>query len=160
VSSIAATIAGAIAAIANVLQLSFLFGAEEDESPLGLLGSLAVMLLGPIGAMLLQLGVSRQREYLADATARILGDGAPLADALQAIDGRHTPALAVNRLMAPRYIVNPLAGEHLAALFSTHPPVRERIRRLRAYDTAPSPAPRSASSSRSLARAHTAAPLS
>jgi heat shock protein HtpX len=65
----------------NVLQLSFLFGAEEDESPLGLLGSLTVMLLAPIGAMLLQLGVSRQREYLADATAaRILGDGGPLAD--------------------------------------------------------------------------------
>ena len=161
VSAIAATIAGAISAIANVLQLSFLFGGDEDESPLGLVGSLAVMLLAPIGAMLLQLGVSRQREYLAGATAaRILGDGAPLADALQAIDQSHAPALTGSRLMAPMYIVNPLAGGHLAALFSTPPPVRERIRRLRAYDGAPSPARRSSSSSRSPARAHTGAPVS
>ena len=150
-----------VSAIANVLQLSFLFGGDEDESPLGLVGSLAVMLLAPIGAMLLQLGVSRQREYLAGATAaRILGDGAPLADALQAIDQSHAPALTGSRLMAPMYIVNPLAGGHLAALFSTHPPVRERIRRLRAYDGAPSPARRSSSSSRSPARAHTGAPVS
>jgi heat shock protein HtpX len=161
VSSIAATIAGAISAIANVLQLSFLFGGEEDERPLGLVGSLAVMLLAPLGAMLLQLGVSRQREYLADATAaRILGEGAPLADALQAIDQSHAHELTASRLMAPMYIVNPHAGGHLAALFSTHPPVRERIHRLRAYDSAPTPAPRSSSSSRSSARAHAGAPLS
>jgi heat shock protein HtpX len=135
VSSLAATIAGAISAIANVLQLSFLFGADEDHNPLGLLGSLAAMILAPIGATLLQLGVSRQREYLADATAaRLLGEAAPLADALQEIERAHAPALAINPATAPMYIVNPLAGGQLTALFSTHPPLRERIRRLREYD--------------------------
>jgi heat shock protein HtpX len=135
VSSLAATIAGAISAIANVLQLSFLFGADEDDNPLGLLGSLAAMILAPIGATLLQLGVSRQREYLADATAaRLLGEAAPLADALQEIERAHAPALAINPATAPMYIVNPLAGGQLTALFSTHPPLRERIRRLREYD--------------------------
>src|SRR5437763_6936149 len=69
VSSLAATIAGAISAVVNVLQLSFLFGAGDEEGgPLGLFGAIAAMLLAPLGAMLLQLGVSRQREYLADAT--------------------------------------------------------------------------------------------
>src|SRR5919201_3779959 len=69
VSSIAAMVAGAIAAIANLLQLSFLFGgADEEESPLGLIGALATIVFAPLAAMLLQLGVSRQREYLADGT--------------------------------------------------------------------------------------------
>src|SRR5437763_5699930 len=87
VSSVAAMIAGAVSAIANVLQLSFLFGSSEDESPLGLVGSLAAMILAPLGATLLQLGVSRQREYLADATAaQLLGEGRPLADALEKIE--------------------------------------------------------------------------
>ncbi|MHB8659335.1 MAG: M48 family metalloprotease [Solirubrobacteraceae bacterium] len=136
VSSIAATIAGMISAIANVLALSFLFGGQDDESPLGLFGSLAAMILAPIGAMLLQLGVSRQREYLADATAaQLLGEAAPLAAALAAIDEQRAPALTTPALMASMYILNPLAGGQLTALFSTHPPVRERIRRLRACDT-------------------------
>ena len=135
VSSIAATIAGAITASVNVLQLSFLFGGEDnDENPLGLLGSLAAMILAPIAGTLLQLGVSRQREYLADATAaELLGSGEPLADALSAIERTHAPALAVNPATAPMYIVNPLAAGNVARLFSTHPPLRERIRRLRAY---------------------------
>ena len=93
VSSITAMIAGAISAISNVLALSFLFGSDEEDSPLGMLGSLAALVLAPIGATLLQLGVSRQREYLADATAaRLLGDGAPLADALEQIERMHAPA--------------------------------------------------------------------
>ena len=134
-SSIAATIAGAIAAAVNVLQLSFLFGGEDDEdNPLGLVGSLAAMILAPIAGTMLQLGVSRQREYLADATAaRLLGSGEPLADALAAIERTHAPALAVDPATAPMYIVNPLADGNVARLFSTHPPLRERIRRLRAY---------------------------
>ncbi|HUJ33746.1 MAG TPA: zinc metalloprotease HtpX [Solirubrobacteraceae bacterium] len=134
VSSIAATIAGAISAIASVLQLSFLFGADDEDNPLGLLGSLAVAILAPIAATLLQLGVSRQREYLADATAaRLLGSGAPLADALAEIEGTRAPALEIEPATAPMYIANPLGGGTVATLFSTHPPVRERIRRLRAY---------------------------
>jgi heat shock protein HtpX len=74
-SSIAAMIAGVISAAANVLQLSFLFGSEDEDNPLGLVGSLAAMILAPVGATLLQLGVSRQREYLADATAAQLPAG-------------------------------------------------------------------------------------
>ncbi len=98
VSSVAATIAGGISAIVNVLQLSFLFG-EEEDGPLGTLGAFAAMLLAPLGALLLQLGVSRQREYLADATAaRLLGSGTPLADALEEIAHDRT-ALQVNRLL-------------------------------------------------------------
>jgi heat shock protein HtpX len=135
VSSIAAMIAGVVSAIANVLQLSFLFGGEDDENPLGLVGSLAALILAPLGATLLQLGVSRQREYLADATAaRLLGRAGPLADALESIDRTHTPPLQVNPVTAPMYIANPLSGGQMSALFSTHPPVSERVRRLRAYD--------------------------
>src|SRR3954464_4189949 len=89
VSSIAAMVAGAIAAIANVLQFSMLFGGSDDEdSPLGLIGTLATILIAPIAAMLLQLGVSRQREYIADAPrAPILRRGAPPAGALAGVAG-------------------------------------------------------------------------
>jgi heat shock protein HtpX len=135
VSSIAAMIAGLVSAIATVLQFSFLFGGDEEDNPLGLLGSLAAMILAPLGATLLQLGVSRQREYLADTTAaQLLGVAAPLADALESIERTHTPPLQVNPVTAPMYIVNPLSRGQMSALFSTHPPVAERIRRLRAYD--------------------------
>jgi heat shock protein HtpX len=146
VSSIAAMIAGVVSAIANVLQLSFLFGGDEDESPFGLVGALAAMVLAPLGATLLQLGVSRQREYLADATAaQILGRAAPLADALEQIERSHAPALAINPVTAPMYIANPLSGGQMKALFSTHPPIEERVRRLRAYDRSqPAVAPHAA----------------
>lgn len=134
VSSLAATIAGAISAVVNFLQLSFLFGGGDEEGPLGMLGACAAMLLAPLGAVLLQLGVSRQREYLADVSAaQLLGSGAPLADALEEIARDRTP-LQVNPVSAPMYIVNPLSGANASSLFSTHPPVGERIRRLRAYD--------------------------
>lgn len=137
VSSIAAMIAGVVSAIANLLALSFLFGADEEDNPLGLAGSLAAMILAPLGATLLQLGVSRQREYLADATAaQLLGSGEPLADALESIESAHTPPLQVNPVTAPMYIANPLPGGQMKALFSTHPPIADRVRRLRAYDRA------------------------
>jgi len=135
VSSLAATIAGAIAAIVNVLQLSFLFGGEEEDGPLGMLGAVAAMLLAPLGAMLLQLAVSREREYLADASAaRLLGAGAPLAEALGEIARNRAP-LQINPVSAPMYIVNPLACEREQPVLHT-PPGAERIRRLRAYDAA------------------------
>jgi heat shock protein HtpX len=140
VSSIAAAIAGAISAIANVLQFSFLFGGqdEEDAGPLGWLGLLATLILAPIAAMLLQLAVSRQREYLADATAaRLLGSGRPLADALETLErGAQAAPMAVNPAFASLYIANPLPRSGPAALFMTHPPIPERVRRLRAYDEA------------------------
>jgi heat shock protein HtpX len=152
VSSIAAMIAGVVSAIANVLQLSFLFGSGEEDSPLGLVGSLAAMMLAPLGAALLQLGISRQREYLADATAaQLLGRAAPLADALEQIERAHAPALQVNPVTAPMYIANPVAGGGMGSLFSTHPPVAERVRRLRAYDgAAKRPVARPAAAMRAL----------
>ena len=93
VSSIAAMVAGAIAAIANILQFSLLFGGDDDDAPLGLVGTLAAIIIAPIAATLLQLAVSRQREYLADATgAQLLGRAAPLADALETLERGATGA--------------------------------------------------------------------
>jgi heat shock protein HtpX len=139
VASIAAMIAGAISALANLFQLSVLFGGDdEDHGPLGWLGILATLILAPIAALLLQLAVSRQREYLADATAaRLLGGGQPLADALETLErGTQAAPMAVNPAFASLYIANPLPRAGLAALFSTHPPISERVRRLRGYDAA------------------------
>jgi heat shock protein HtpX len=132
VSSVAAMIAGAISAVANVLQFSFLFGGrdEDDQGPLGWVGAIAMLVLAPIAAMLLQLAVSRQREYLADATAaRLIGDGDPLADALETLArGTRAAPMALNPAFASLYIANPLPQAGLAALFSTHPPIPERER--------------------------------
>ncbi|HTU31865.1 MAG TPA: M48 family metalloprotease [Solirubrobacteraceae bacterium] len=142
VSSVAAMVAGAISAIAWILQLSFLFGSsdEEGENPLA---AFALMLIAPIGATLLQLAVSRQREYLADATAaRMLGSGRPLAEALHTITADEQSTLQVNPATAPMYIVNPLRAQGLAGLFATHPPVRERIARLLSYEAARPAEPR------------------
>jgi heat shock protein HtpX len=142
VTSIAAMFAAAIAAVANILQFSFLFGGfstEDDDSPLGFIGALATIILAPIAAMLLQLAVSRQREFLADATgARLLGTGKPLADALETLEKgvQVAPPLEVNPAVASLYIVHPFRGQGVANMFSTHPPLAERIRRLREYDAA------------------------
>jgi heat shock protein HtpX len=140
VSSIAAMVAGAIAAIANILQFSLLFGGDdEDSGPVGLIGTLLAIIVAPIAAMLLQLAVSRQREYLADATgAQLLGRGAPLADALETLErGAQALPMAVNPATASLYAVNPLPRAGVASLFMTHPPITERVRRLRALDGQP-----------------------
>jgi heat shock protein HtpX len=138
VSTIAAMIAGAVSAVASVLQFSLLFGGrdDEDESALGLVGTLAMVLVAPLAATLLQLAVSRQREYLADATgAQLLGQGRPLADALATLEqGARALPMQVNPAAASLYAVNPLPRRGLATLFATHPPIAERIRRLRALD--------------------------
>jgi heat shock protein HtpX len=137
VSSIAAMVAGAIAAVANVLQFSLLFGADdEDSGPLSWIGLLATIVLAPIAASLLQLAVSRQREYLADATgAAILGRARPLADALETLERRAQDVpIRVNPATASLYIVNPLSKQGAATLFATHPPLAERVRRLRTLD--------------------------
>jgi heat shock protein HtpX len=140
VSSVAAMVAGAIAAIANILQFSLLFGGDdEDSGPLGLIGMLLAIIVAPIAAALLQLAVSRQREYLADATgAQLLGRAAPLADALETLErGSQALPMNVNPATASLYAVNPLPRAGVASLFMTHPPMAERIRRLRALDGEP-----------------------
>jgi heat shock protein HtpX len=137
VSSIAAMIAGAISAIGNIFFWTAMFGGNDDDSPVGALGAIVMMVIGPLAAALLQLGVSRQREYLADATAaRMLGEGRPLAEALQTLErGRQTLPMQVNPATETLYIVNPFSGKGMTALFSTHPPIEDRIRRLREYDS-------------------------
>jgi heat shock protein HtpX len=136
VSSIAAMVAGAISAIANILQFSLLFGGDDEDNGLGLLGTIATIIFAPLAAMLLQLAVSRQREYLADATgAQLIGRAAPLADALENLErGAQALPMAVNPATASLYAVNPLPRIGVATLFMTHPPITERVRRLRALD--------------------------
>jgi heat shock protein HtpX len=140
VTTIAAMIAASIAWIANILQFSFLFGgfSDDEDNPLGFVGALATIILAPLAAALIQLAVSRQREYLADATgARIMGTGEPLAEALETLEkGVQAVPLEVNPAVAALYIVHPFRGQGIQNLFSTHPPLEERIRRLRAYDAA------------------------
>jgi heat shock protein HtpX len=134
IQSIGAMIAGVISAIATFLQFQFLFGGDDDDSPLGVVGALATMILAPLAASLLQLAVSRQREYLADATgARIMGRTEPLANALETLArGTEVFPMKVNPAAEALFIVNPLHGAGVANLFATHPPLEERIARLRA----------------------------
>lgn len=136
ISSIAAMLAGAITWIADVIQWGAIFGMgrqDEEEGP-GLVGGLAMAILGPIAATLIQLAISRAREFKADATgARIAGTPDGLASALLKLEeaARYIPA-DISPSTAHLYIVNPLRGSFIAQLFSTHPPIEERVRRLRA----------------------------
>lgn len=133
IASIAAVMASAISFLAN---MSFYggFGRDDDDNRGGVLSFLLVLLV-PIAAALIQFAISRQREFGADETgARTIGDGEPLAKALLAIheSARRKP-LHTNPAFSSLYIGNPLggAGGSLLHLFSTHPPVEERIKRLK-----------------------------
>jgi heat shock protein HtpX len=128
-TSIAATIGGAITYLGYML----LWFGGEDDSPLGLIGSLAMVILAPIAATLIQLAISRQREFSADATgAEICGNPESLASALLRLEeGAKEIPMEVNQAAEPLYIVKPFHGGGIAALFSTHPPIEERVRRLR-----------------------------
>jgi heat shock protein HtpX len=135
-TTVAATIAGAISGLANVFQYTALFGhhdADDEEGP-GVLGGLALLIVAPIAALLLQLAVSRSREYAADATgARLTGDPLALAAALRRLErGIWLQPLAVNPAAAPLFIVHPFNGDGLLRLFSTHPPLAARVARLEA----------------------------
>jgi heat shock protein HtpX len=138
VSSIAATLAGAIMVLANMAQWAAIFGGfragSDDDREGGVLGLVVTALLAPIAAMLIQLAISRSREYLADQTgARLAHNPEGLARALEklAVASERIP-MDANPSTAHMFIVNPLSGKTLAGLFSTHPPIEERIRRLRA----------------------------
>ena len=138
VTTIAAMIGAAISAIANFLQFQWLFGGNDDESPLGAIGSILAILVAPVAAMMLQLAISRQREFLADATAaELLGEGRPLADALATLErGVQVLPMQVNPATASLYIASPLSGKGVSSLFMTHPPIPVRIARLQAIDAA------------------------
>ena len=114
-------------------RLSLLWFGGDDDSPLGLVANLALFLLAPISASLIQLAISRQREYSADATgAQICGNPESLASALLRLEeGAKAIPMQVNQATEPLYIVKPFSGGGVASLFSTHPPIEERVRRLR-----------------------------
>lgn len=136
VASIAAVIAAAIGYLANALAFSSLFGGhQEDEEEGSGSGGLLMMFVAPMLATLIQLGISRAREYMADETgARISGDPEALARALEKLEhgAAVLPAATAQPATASLFIVNPLAGGgQMLNLFSTHPPMGERIRRLR-----------------------------
>ena len=127
--SVASAIGAAITWIAYML----LWFGNDDESPLGLIASLAMVILAPIAATLIQLAISRQREYSADATgAQICGNPESLASALLRLEeGAKAMPMKVNQATECLYIVKPFSGGGIAGLFSTHPPIEERVRRLR-----------------------------
>ncbi|WP_136514638.1 zinc metalloprotease HtpX [Geomonas edaphica] len=133
ISTIAATIAGAISMLANMVQWAAIFGSRSDDDEGGGWGGLALAIIAPIAAMLIQLAVSRSREYLADESgARLCGRPRALANALRKLDqASHVlPMQEARPATAHMFIVNPLSGGALMRLFSTHPPMEERIARL------------------------------
>jgi heat shock protein HtpX len=144
IATIAATIAGAISMLAQMAQWALIFGGlgrRDDEEGPGLIGGLFTIILAPIIATVIQLAVSRAREYEADATgARLSHDPLSLASALEKLQ-RGTeirPMLNANPATAHLFIVNPFSGSNLARFFSTHPPIEERVRRLRQMAGMPS----------------------
>jgi heat shock protein HtpX len=136
ISSIAAVMAGAISYLATMAQWAMLFGGfrgNDDEGGRGsMLGGLAMMIVAPLAATIIQLAISRSREFQADASgAAICGRPHSLANALAKLEqGNRREPMNVNPATAQMYIVNPLSGGQIAGLFATHPPIRERIERL------------------------------
>ena len=136
--TVTATIVGAITFIAEIGRLSIFFGGlgrDEDEknNPLAVIFFIIMLIVLPIAATMIQLAISRSREYLADEVgAKICGNPLYLANALKKIHDYITQgaSMEVNPATAHMFIVNPLSGEKLVNLFSTHPPIEDRIRRL------------------------------
>ena len=135
IGSVAAAIAMAITFVAYMAQFAMIFGGGNRDRNRNPLVDLLLIIVAPIAAALIQMAISRSREFQADRTAaRMIGDGEPLAAALEKLDvaSRAIPSLA-NANQAQMYIVNPLAGRKMAFrnLFTTHPPMAKRIARLR-----------------------------
>jgi heat shock protein HtpX len=136
IMAVAATVAAAITHLAHMLQWAALFGgvSSDDDDGGGILGMLAMIVLAPIAAVLIQAAISRAREFEADAAgARISGDGEGLARALEKLEGaQHVMSMGhINPATAHLFIVNPLHGRGLVGLFATHPSAAARIARLR-----------------------------
>ena len=135
IGSIAAAVAMGITFAARMAMWGAIFGGGGDDDSGNIFGLIAMAILAPIAALLLQMALSRSREYQADASgAELIGTGAPLARALEKIEAyaKQIP-MDVNPAQATAYIVNPLTGRKVsfANLFTTHPPTEERIARLR-----------------------------
>jgi heat shock protein HtpX len=127
------SVASAIGAAITYLAYMLMWFGGDDESPLSLVASLALVLLAPIAATIIQLSISRQREYAADAGgAQICGNPESLASALLRLEqGSTAMPMQVNQATEPLYIVRPFKAGGIAGLFSTHPPIEERVKRLR-----------------------------
>jgi len=138
ISTVAATIAGAISYISHMASWGLMFGGgrrdSEDRNPFGSVIAIAVMILAPIAAMLIQMAISRSREYRADESgAAICGNPLSLAGALKKLHaGSRRIPMNANPATAHMFIVSPLTGGGMLSLFSTHPPIEERIARLEA----------------------------
>ena len=138
IGSVAAAAAMGITFVARMAMWGAMFGGggRDDDNGGNIFGQLALMILAPIAALLIQMALSRSREFEADRTgARLLGTGEPLARALAKLEqGARAIPMNVDPAQASKYIVNPLAGRRVqfANLFSTHPPLGERVSRLRA----------------------------
>ncbi len=134
ISTIAATLAGAITMLANVARFSLFFGGRDNEEGGGNIVSVIIFsMLAAFAAMLIQLAISRSREYLADeGGAQLTGNPLFLAHALKRLQAgvAYAPMVDANPSTAHLFIVNPFAARGVLALFSTHPPMEERIRRL------------------------------
>lgn len=137
IGTIAASIAGGISLIANVAQWGLMFGglggSDEDDSG-GIVGTIAMVILAPLAAMIIQMAISRSREYGADETgAYLAGRPEGLSRALLKLQAASERVpMQVNPSTAHMFIVNPLAGFSLASLFSTHPPIEQRVAKLNA----------------------------
>jgi len=133
ISTIAATFAGAITYLAHMAQWAAMFGGRSDDDERGgIFGTILMAILAPIAAMLVQMAISRSREFGADAGgASICGNPLSLANALQKLEmGNQQIPMQANAATAHMFIVNPLTGGGLMSLFSTHPPMAERVARL------------------------------
>jgi heat shock protein HtpX len=137
IGTIAAAIAGAISMLAYMAQWAMIFGGfggrrDDDEGAGGMIGGILMIILAPLAAGLIQMAISRSREYQADATgAHICGNPMWLANALRKLQaGSQRVPLNANPATAHMFIVNPLRGGGLVNLFSTHPPLEDRIARL------------------------------
>ena len=142
VSSVAATIAGAVMVLASMARWAMIFGGsrDDDEGGAGILGLLMMSIIAPLAAMLIQMAISRSREYLADREgAEMSEDPGALADALAKLQSANQahPMQSAKPQSAHLFIVNPLSAKGMANLFSTHPPIEERIGRLRAMGGGP-----------------------
>jgi len=136
IGSIAATLAGAIVMLAHMAQWAAMFGGasrDDDEGGSNIVGLILMAILAPIAATLIQMAISRSREYLADAGgAKISGKPYGLAGALEKLSqASQAIPMNANPSTAHMFIVNPLTGRSLMNFFSTHPPIEERIARLR-----------------------------
>ena len=141
ISTISATIAGAISYLAHMAQCAAMFGSSRDDerggNPIALI---AMMIVAPLAAMIIQMAISRSREYGADeGGARITGNPLSLANALRKLEyaNKRIPMAVPNEATAHMFIVSPLSGGSLLRLFSTHPPIEERIKRLEAMAGGP-----------------------